>query len=331
MKTVAIDSILWKTDNLEQEFSKLDHNKAWEITRADILKSLCSENIIKDILQSFSNMNKNLFTNDVQPNVVVSGAWMIKVKLFTHPFWKIRFHIRPWQSIGNSIDQIGWNCHIHDFQAFSHVLLWEIEEECYDVISMDKDSSIMYHSFLQEVAKRNILDQNSIFDILEKGLIGHNISNPIIDGFCKTNLLAPTTLAQRHTFFVGKRYKNKSWDAVETFERWWDYSFIFKGKRTIEQGCGYFLPVDQGHRISTKWDTATLFITDTTYKHWALPESGKQLVNWHGKRFPWLQKELEKRETKEYSFSEDAVFHTIKKTCKLILDTLNFNQGQDIL
>jgi hypothetical protein len=75
---------------------------------------------------------------------------------------------------------------------------------------MDKDSSIMYHSFLQEVAKRNILDQNSIFDILEKGLIGHNISNPIIDGFCKTNLLAPTTLAQRHTFFVGKRYKNKS-------------------------------------------------------------------------------------------------------------------------
>lgn len=321
--SMVVPNIIEDVNELNNNFSKLDHTQTSEATRATMLEDLWSPKLVKHILKKLTTMDEKTFKSDVSPYVVISGAWMIKIKLFTHPFGKLRFHIRPWKSIENETTTVGGNCHIHDFQAFSRVLLGKIEEECYAVTKMDEQSALLYQTFLQAVQQLDSIEQETIFGVLEQLLIWNSISHPLVDKFCTNKQLSLQTLAQRHTFFIGKRYKNEEDKAVESFEKFWDYAFSFKAKREINQWESYFLPVDQWHRVVTEWDTATFFITDTTYKHGALPENNFPLINGHGKRFPRDQKLLEERNTEWYSLSEKEIFTTIQETCKAILETLD--------
>lgn len=317
-------SLLFNNESeILSQFEELKNNKLNELLRLEILRTIWTSTIINYILKELSNIDYHTFTEQILPNIVISGAGMIKIKLLTHPFGKIRLHIWPSDSLPLMWKNLWGNCHIHDFQAYSHVLSWEIYEESFKVYKMTEEENKIYSIFLKRILGLDIIKQEDISNILEWIFIWKETSNHFIDIFCHEFNIKPYMLAQRHTFFTWERYVNTENNPVESFQIHGNYNFELIWKRTILAWEAYFLPIEQWHRIYTNWDTMTFFVTDTSYKHGAIPDNGHTLLNGHGKRYPRKQLLLESRNSDWYNLESNVIYETVKNICKSTLKNLN--------
>lgn len=276
------------------------YEKLWQNTneesRWDILKTMVTKSVIGDILNWVTKMTDD----DLSKILVISWAWMLKLRLFESRYWSIRYHIFiPSLVIRDLMGyQIWEETHVHDFQAHSNVLLWEVHENRYTVHNIDEKQHEIYteqHEFDDHIAL-------STLELYEKSYKSKDfdekdrqkkLQSDYQNWYIKYTAKEFDTIRNVYTVFDSKKFINENGQQAEWFFPVGLKKFEPKDQRIVKAWESYFLHAEHAHRIlPTKWISSTIFATDSTYDPVIRPKKDNILMRWHGKRHPTIQKTM---------------------------------------
>ncbi len=292
-----------------------------ENARKEIIINLIDKNDVKQVLKYFWNLSLNEFSNNIKPSLFISGAWMFKIKILSTVNWEIRFHLFPKESFTWILNEIWWDCHVHYFQAYSKVLMGKIIEEWYLISKLSDQEEKQYKIFLTWMEKQTNIVQSDIIKALESKLVHGMLENQYLSEFCNKNNIDTTLIAQIHTVYDWSKFFNNNNEFIETFEPIWAYKFCFTDIREIIAWEDYFLPADRGHRVLTENDSATIFITDTTFISQKFKKKNDLFLRWHWQRLPWLQEKSKVRSINSQKISNAELHNILIDTSRKILNS----------
>ena len=273
-------------DSFDKLWTLLD-----ECSRETIIRSAVSNELLKTFCSSLADLSDSNFKK-LKAQTTISPAWMIKTNIFTHNNGGIRLHIFQ-NNLSDILNDIPKNIHFHDFQWYSHVLMWYIQEDQYEPFLASSDEKSVYNNFLQD-PQLSEYGTSAINRVLNKYLTSQYdtldaIEDDTLIDFLSTKYWDISSLAQYHTIFNSEKFMD--WNILR--ERVWPrnvYRLRYMGSRLISRGNSYFLPAHLWHHIDTDsiGITSTLFVFDRTYKSQNFPKMNDSvdLSRWNAKRFP---------------------------------------------
>ncbi|HMY80629.1 MAG TPA: hypothetical protein PK048_02180 [Candidatus Absconditabacterales bacterium] len=294
--------------HIKQTFYQLS-KEPMESKRMSFLESCLEKDSILCILQGITNLPENT----IKQGLTISGAGMIKIKIYESPYGSLRFHIFNTLNrklFGNmDFDE---NPHVHAFQGFSHVLLGTIVERIYSVHNLSNSESILYHNFLHYVQSCSKTTQQHIIQVLHnKGYQGNYFINNNMPLLFRKHL---DQLKTYYTFFDSIKKKDPQGNLVEYFFEQGVGKMILTNTRTIKQSESYNLYAENAHVIDNQnHKGATLFLTDETYQTCQFPKSKNIVLRGHGQHLPWRQPQAILRSFGD-GFTDYNIGDSIKQT-----------------
>lgn len=291
--------IINEVSNNEQIISLFDSLSYVKQTkdRANILDSILNGTFEKEILSILSWLKYDQFMKKVRNSMIVSWAWMIKIRLFEHRNWAIRYHIFN-KDLNNKILNNHWeDPHVHDFQAYSRVVLGEVMESRFNISIPNSNVIQGYKLFLDQ------FNQWEYFESDNKHISWNNFHN-------------------LYTFFSENR-NEVNW--IDSFKKLWVYQLDSMKVRNIKQNEKYFLDSSIAHSIWIKDDSATICVMDKTFKYWNKVgcHSNKKILRWHWVRIPQNQKKSIERKNENYWLDSKKLFELCKTTSLRALSTMS--------
>ena len=204
-----------------------------EESRASIIQDIVSKDVTARIVGYFQDLRFCEFAKDVAPYLTLSWAWMIKIKLFTSPHGELRLHIFPTMWLGEAAEKIWGNCHVHDFQSFSRVLLGKVVEEQYTICPSDNETNTLFDKMLWLIWNIDLPKVKELSDTLDRILVWSSSDSDIeliSSIFAHPN---PLQLARIFKVYDGKKRQLQDWKIVEEFNEIGRYIFDYKGVRNI--------------------------------------------------------------------------------------------------
>ncbi len=297
---------MWLDEKLTARFStsfeKL-HTFSLTKERSAILQSLTEDSVVSNILSFLKDLDYDNFLR-IKSSISVSWAWMVKYKVFSSPNGEVRYHIFPKNTLTHLEHSVWGNCHVHDFQAYSKVLMWEIIEKWYTISKITQEQLLKYNHFVTTL--------NSMYTKKELEAMSLSLDDIMHDSTCWVESTFEEVFPIHTVFDSEKRIDKNTWE-IEIFKNIWVYSFDYTWERNIKWWDVYYLPAENWHRVSISDDTSTLFVTDTTYQQWTIKKDEEVFLRWHGKRFPQLQDTIEYRDVSKYNISDQDLYQLVKK------------------
>lgn len=258
-----------------------------ELKRRVIIEELITREDIKMILQGLTNISNDALVN----NVSISWAWMVKVKLFSSIHGSLRYHIfsPKFEENDLSIMQFDDNPHIHWFQAYSHVVHWNIIENTFNLVKLNEHEDVIYQNFLTSFGEINQAAQQWIVNLFKNK--EYNLANEEV--FWQ---LLPKyknyyrQIRNFYTIFDSIKGFDATGDLVEKFFNVWTGSFTPIMQRKIKKWEHYHLSAETAHTIAKgEDDTITVFLTDDTFESMWFKKNKDTFLRGHGQQFPHLQ------------------------------------------
>ena len=282
--------------------------------------ALLRKSILKDCL-NLDSICRELYTYkmSVKDNIskllastYVSWAWMIKVKILDQVDTLLTLNIF-WNP------KINWkiieNIHMHNFQAYSYVMKWVINED-YFLFNHPTDKQIhIYKNFLEMVSSLTNSDKVQLLEQLEWLLVKWSDFRPenSLKLFFDELWATMDELKGIYTIFSSVKLIGDKWAIIwERFTDNWICHIEHTWSRKIEAGNNYFLPDDQWHRIQVYQPTTTVFLADKTYKTRGFPKSNWAYIKrWHVKKLKNQQAAFESRWYDLYGISAQELYSIV--------------------
>ena len=293
-----------------------------ESERLKIIESIFNKRDIQEIKTYFENMNIIKFKKEVLENTFISGAWMIKIKIFHHQNGEIRLHLFSEKLYDNLLKWVEWEPHVHDFQWYSNVLLGEILEEWYSINAITTEEENEYQYFLKWFSWQDKVLQKKVMQYMDKkNSKSMEFLEEIkeLNDFCAEYNIDLKNLSDIYTIYDSEKEYNTQNKLIEKFYKIGSYKFIFDQIRIIKQWMAYVLPAHRWHRILNETESITLFISDTTYKSQDFEKANNIFLRWHAKRIPSQQKSQKIRTIMDKHNKIDILYNHIVSQYKKVI------------
>ncbi len=147
-----------------------------------------------------------------------------------------------------------------------------------------------------------------------------NLSDNILEKLNNKYDFMPLDILGLNTIFDSIKKTDKNWKIInEEFIGLWVYKITKIWERFIKQWDRYILKSENWHKVNILKKTSTLFLSDLTYRSKWFKKEKSNLLRWHAKLFPFMQKKVEKRDFSVY-YTQLELKNTLVNEIKILLN-----------